>query len=122
MENEKEITKLINVLRQIRNTLYFAGWRGKDAKVSEFCLQQYNNIVTRISELEPSVKNLFTPLPENTSATTLHFAVSELIAYLTEEETEKPRRGCESRRARRRRWRCGKKRWIFGFSPSVERF
>ena len=131
MEHEKEIAKLINVLRQIRHAGHFAAHRGEDAEVSKFCLQQYNSIVTRISELEPSVQNLFTPLPENTSVKTTHFAVSELIAYLTDSEAEEPTRQARENRHEHRhghwrehrgKWRCGAKRWMFRFSPSVERF
>lgn len=123
MENEKEITKLVNVLRQIRRTGKFAAWLGEDAESSAFCLQQYNKIVTRIGDLEPSIKDLFTTLPENASPKTMHFAVSELIAYLTDEkEAEEPVGfGCRPRGAHRR-GRCGKRAFVFAFSPWGERY
>lgn len=123
MENEKEITKLVNVLRQIRRTGRFAKWFGEDNEEKEFCLQQYNKIVERLAELEPSIKDLFTTLPQNTSPKTLHFAVSELIAYLTDgKEAEEPIGfGCRPRHETRR-GRCGKKRFIFAFNHWGERF
>jgi hypothetical protein len=121
MENEKEITKLVNVLRQIRRTGRFAAWSAEDSESSEFCLQQYNKIVIRLSELEPAIKTLFTPLPEKTSSKTLRFAVSELISYLTdEEEGEKIHHEWCQRREKRRR--CGRRFWSFGFHPWAGRF
>jgi hypothetical protein len=118
MENEKEIKKLVNVLRQIKRTPRFAAWFGEDPETSEYCVRQYNKIVTRLGELEPAVQTLFTPLPEQAAAKTLHFAVRELVAYLTDEEEEGKRPGHRHHDG----WGCGRKRRIFDFGPGFEQF
>jgi hypothetical protein len=91
-ENTKEIKKLINVLRRISDAEQFAAWSSEREEISKFAVMQYNKVVARLTELEPSIANLFTPLPETASPKTIRFAARELAAYFAEEAEDEPRR------------------------------
>ena len=104
MERDKEIGKLINVLRRIARAATYATW-SRDADAARFCVLQYNKVLARISELEPAVAPLFTPLAENASAEVVRIAAHELTAYFLDEAPAEPvgfrvrLHGCGSRRA-----------------------
>jgi len=84
MERDKEIAKLINVLRPIARAAGHAAW-SLDAGATRFCVHQYNKVLARLSELEPAVAALFTPLPESGSADLTRIAAHELAAYFDDE-------------------------------------
>jgi hypothetical protein len=84
MERDKEIGKLINVLRRIARAATHAVWT-RDAAAARFCALQYNKVLARVSELEPSVAPLFTPLAENASADMVRIAAYELAAHFLDE-------------------------------------
>ena len=85
---EKETVKLLNVLRRIARAAGYAAWAKADAETLRFCIGQYNKVLGRLAELEPAVKPLFTPLPEDASATVIRIAARELLAYFEADEPE----------------------------------
>lgn len=107
---EQETVKLLNVLRRIARAAGYAAWTKAGPDATQFCVAQYNRVLARLSELEPSVKPLFTPLTDSASAEVIRIAARELLAYF---EIDEPAvlRGVEKAyfigRARgRRRVRC----------------
>jgi hypothetical protein len=85
---EKETVKLLNVLRRIARAAGYAAWAKSDAEASRFCVGQYNKVLSRLTELEPALKPLFTPLPEDASPSVIRIAAKELLAYFEADETE----------------------------------
>ncbi len=74
---------------------------GPDA--TQFCVAQYNRVLARLTELEPAIKPLFTPLNESASPEVTRIAARELLAYFEADEPEFARGfyfGCRSRRSR----------------------
>ena len=65
---EQETLKLLNVLRRIYRAGGYASWTKAGPDATQFCVAQYNRVLARLSELEPSVTPLFTPLNESASA------------------------------------------------------
>ena len=84
METDREITKLINVLRRVARAATHAAW-SRDPDAARFCVLQYNKVLARLSELEPAVAPLFTALPENASPEVVRIAANELSGYFDEE-------------------------------------
>ena len=85
---EQETVKLLNVLRRIARAAGYAAWTKPGPDATQFCVAQYNRVLARLSELEPSVKPLFTPLSENASPEVIRMAARELLAYFEVEEPE----------------------------------
>ena len=84
MERDREIAKLINVLRRIARAASPAAW-SRDSEAARFCVLQYNKVLARLSELEPAVAALFAPLSEGASADVARIAAHELVAYFEDE-------------------------------------
>ena len=107
MERDRETTKLVNVLRRIARAATHAAWT-RNADAARFCATQYNKVLARMREIEPTVATLFTELPETASPEVIRIAVHELAAYFDDEPmAEMPHfrvrvHGCGSRR--RRAW------------------
>jgi hypothetical protein len=101
---EQETVKLLNVLRRIARAAGYAGWTKAGPDAAQFCVAQYNRVLARLSELEPAVKPLFTPLSESTSPEVTRMAARELLAYFEADEPEFPfvRQFYFGRRGRRR--------------------
>src|SRR5262245_17352056 len=104
---EKETVKLLNVLRRIARAAGYAAWVKSEPEATKFCVAQYNRVLARLTELEPSVKPLFTPLSENASPQVTRIAARELLAYFEGDAPEfwwafeQPRvYGCHTRRGR----------------------
>ena len=85
---EQETVKLLNVLRRIARAAGYAAWTKAGPDATQFCVAQYNRVLARLSELEPSVKPLFTPLSENASPDVIRIASRELLAYFEVDEPE----------------------------------
>jgi hypothetical protein len=49
---------------------------------------QYNRVLARLGEIEPSVKPLFAPLNETASSEVIRIAARELLAYFEADEPE----------------------------------
>ena len=71
---EKETVKLLNVLRRIARAAGYAAWTRSNAEATQFCVAQYNRVLARLSELEPSVQPLFTTLSESASPEVVRIA------------------------------------------------
>ena len=107
---EQETVKLLNVLRRISRAAGYAAWTKAGPDATQFCVAQYNRVLARLAELEPSVKPLFTPLSDSASAEVIRMAARELLAYFEADEPEHIHgfgRGFYfGRRPRRRRVKC----------------
>ena len=103
MERDRETSKLVNVLRRIARAATHAAWT-RNAEAARFCATQYNKVLARVREIEPSVAGVFTQLSENASAEITRIAAHELAAYFDDEATaEMPHvrmrfHGCGGRR------------------------
>jgi hypothetical protein len=105
---EQETVKLLNVLRRIARAAGYAAWSKPGPDATQFCAAQYNRVLARLSELDPSVKPLFTPLSETASPEVIRIASRDLLAYFEADEPEFVRgfgrafyfRGCRPRRPR----------------------
>jgi hypothetical protein len=84
METARETAKLVNVVRRIARAATHAAWT-RNAEAARYCATQYNKVLARLSELEPSVAHLFTALPETASPDVTRIAAHELAAYFGEE-------------------------------------
>lgn len=85
MERKKEIAKLVNVLRRTSRMAQQAGWTGDDDEAAAFCAQQYNRVLTRLTELDGGAATIFEPLPAETSLTVVAVASRQLAAYYEDE-------------------------------------
>ena len=85
---EKETVKLLNVLRRIARAAGYAGWTKAGPDATQFCVAQYNRVLARLTELEPALKPLFTPLNDSASAEVIRIAARELLAYFEADEPE----------------------------------
>ena len=109
---EQETVKLLNVLRRIARAAGYAAWTKAAPDATQFCVGQYNRVLARLAELEPSVKPLFAPLADSASPEVIRLAARELLAYFEVDEPEFVRhfgRAFEIRcrpRMRRHRVRC----------------
>ena len=100
---EQETKKLLNVLRRIARAAGYAGWTKAGPDATQFCVAQYNRVLARLTELEPAIKPLFTPLSDTASAEVIRIAARELLAYFEADEPEFMHGfyvGCGPRRAR----------------------
>ena len=78
---EQETVKLLNVLRRIARAAGYAAWTKAAPEATQFCVGQYNRVLARLTELEPAIKPLFTPLSESVSPEVTRIAARELLAY-----------------------------------------
>ena len=104
---EQEIVKLLNVLRLTARAARYFEWTRSASEATQFCIVQYNRVLARLSELEPAIKPLFTPLDENASPEVIRMAARELIAYFEMDESQASHEipppiqfGCGPRRSR----------------------
>lgn len=104
MERDTETGKLMNVLRRIARAATHAAWT-RNAEAARFCGSQYNKVLARVTEIEPAVAALFTPLPETASPEVTRIAAHELAAYFDNEPVE------DSPRGRVRFRGCGGRAW-----------
>ena len=81
MEREKELIKLINVLRRTSRMALQSEWTGGKEDAAAFCTDQYNRVLTRLKELDPGVGTIFEPLPAGSSLTVVAMASRQLAAY-----------------------------------------
>ncbi len=52
MEREKEIAKLVNVLRRTARMAMQSEWTGSGQDAAAFCVEQYNRVLARLKEIE----------------------------------------------------------------------
>src|SRR6201988_4185237 len=85
MERDKELVKLINVLRRTSRMPLQSEWTGGKEDAAAFCTDQYNSVVTRLKELDPNVSVVFESLPAGSSLTVVAMASRQLAAYYEDE-------------------------------------
>ena len=85
MEREKELAKLINVLRRTSRTALQSEWTGSSQDAAAFCTDQYNRVLARLKELDANVSVVFEPLPAGSSLTVVALACRQLAAYYEDE-------------------------------------
>ena len=85
MEREKELIKLINVLRRTSRMALQSEWTGGKEDAAAFCTDQYNRVLARLKEMDPGVGVVFQPLPAGSSLTVVAMASRQLGAYYEDE-------------------------------------
>ena len=85
MEREKELVKLINVLRRTSRMALQSEWTGGKEDAAAFCTDQYNRVLARLKEMDPGVSVVFEPLPAGSSLTVVAMACRQLFAYYEDE-------------------------------------
>jgi hypothetical protein len=95
MEREKELAKLINVLRRTARMAMQAEWTGGQEDAAAFCVDQYNRVLARLKEIDPGIHVIFEPLPSGSSFSVVAVASRQLAAYYEDEvdQGRGPRRG-----------------------------
>ena len=66
MEREKELLKLINVLRRTSRMALQSEWTGGKEDAAAYCTDQYNRVLARLKELDPGVSVVFEPSDDQT--------------------------------------------------------
>lgn len=85
MEREKEISKLVNVLRRTGRMAMNSQWVGAAEDTAAHSAQQYNRVLNRLKEIDASAGEVFSPLPENSSLSVVATACRQLAAYYEDE-------------------------------------
>src|SRR5687768_12066706 len=85
MEREQELVKLINVLRRTGRMALQSEWTGGKEDAAAYCVDQYNRVLARLKELDPSVSTVFEPLAAGSSLTVVAMAARQLAAYYEDE-------------------------------------
>ena len=85
MERQKELVKLINVLRRTSRMALQSEWTGGKEYAAAFCTDQYNRVLARLKEIDPGVGVVFEPLPAGSSLTVVAMASRQLGAYYEDE-------------------------------------
>ena len=85
MEREKELAKLINVLRRTSRMALQSEWTGGSQDAATYCAEQYNRVLARLKEIDPNVTSVFEPLPPASSLTVVAMACRQLAAYYEDE-------------------------------------
>jgi hypothetical protein len=85
MEREQELKKLINVLHRTARTAARVQWMNAGENEARFAAAQFNRILARLGELDPNVKTVFAPLPEDSTLTTVAMACRQVVSYFEDE-------------------------------------
>jgi hypothetical protein len=85
MEREKELAKLVNVLRRTSRMAQQSEWTGTSEDAARFCVEQYNRVLARLKEIDPGVGGVFDPLPAESSMIVAAMACRQLAAYYEDE-------------------------------------
>ena len=85
MERQKELFKLINVLRRTWRMAMQSEWTGGKEDAAAYCTDQYNRVLARLKEMDPGVGAIFEPLPAGSSLTVVAMASRQLGAYYEDE-------------------------------------
>src|SRR6266545_2181976 len=85
MEREKELPKLINVLRRTSRMALQSEWTGGSQDAAVFCTEQYNRVLARLMEIDDGIGTIFEPLPAGSSLTVVAMACRQLAAYYEDE-------------------------------------
>ena len=80
-EKDREIVKLVNVLRRTARMTMHVEWTGGSPDAAAHCVEQYNRVLARLKELDPSITKVFEPLPASSSLTVAGMACRQVAAY-----------------------------------------
>src|SRR5437879_11696982 len=80
MEREKELAKLINVLRRTSRMAMQSEWTGSGQDAAAFCTEQYNRVLTRLKEIDSGVRTVFVTLPKESPLTVVAVGCRQLRA------------------------------------------
>src|SRR5437868_14264194 len=93
MEREQELKKLINVLHRMARTAARVQWMHAGESEARFAVGQFNRILARLGELDQNIKNIFPPLAEDSSLTTVAMACRQVVSYYEDEVRVEEERG-----------------------------
>src|SRR5215210_7058041 len=85
MEREKELLKLVNVLRQTARTAMHSELTGDDKGAAIYCAEKFNRVLARLKQIDESVSTVFEPLAPDSSLTVTAMACRQLVAYYEDE-------------------------------------
>ena len=85
MEREQELRKLINILHHTARAALRVQWMHAGENETRFAVTQFNRILARLGELDPNIKSVFAPLPEESSLTTVALACQQVVSYYEDE-------------------------------------
>jgi len=85
MERDKELFKLLNVLRKTYRMALQSEWTGGKEDAAAFSTEQYNRVLARLKEMNPGLSTIFEPLPPGSSLTVVAMACRQLYAYHEDE-------------------------------------
>jgi hypothetical protein len=94
MERDKELLKLINVLRRTGRMAMQAEWTGasKDPATAAYCVGRYNRVLERLKEIDAGAGTVFDPLPADSPLAVVAMACRQLVAYYEDELPPEMRR------------------------------
>lgn len=85
MEREKEIAKLVNVLRRTARIAMQSELTGVGQESASIAVEQYNRVLNRLKEIDPSVGAVFEPLSADSSLAATAMACRQIAAYYEDE-------------------------------------
>lgn len=85
MEREQELRKLITVLHRTVRSAMRLQWMGAGEAEARFAVAQYNKILARLGELDPTIKSVFEPLAEDSPLTVVAMASRQIVSYYEDE-------------------------------------
>lgn len=88
MEKEKEIGKLVRLLRGLARVDRFAAGHEPQPDAIAFSIAQFNQVLKRLKELEPNAATLFGELADHSTLEMVRMAAHDLAAYFSDETAE----------------------------------
>jgi len=85
MEREQELKKLINVLHRTARSTTRVQWMNAGESEGRYAVSQFNKILSRLGELDPTIKNVFEPLADDSSLLTVALACHQVVSYFEDE-------------------------------------
>jgi hypothetical protein len=89
-EKDREIAKLVNVLRRTARMAMQVEWTGGSQDAAAHCVEQYNRVLARLKELDPGLATVFEPLPAGSSLTVAAMACRQVTAYYEDRIDREP--------------------------------
>ncbi len=88
MDREKELTKLVNMLRRTARMALNVEWTDDTTEAAQYSVAQYNRVLERLKQLDPNVTTVFEPLESGSSLNVVAIACRQLAAYYEDEVTD----------------------------------
>ena len=85
MDRDKELTKLVNMLRQTARMALNVEWTEDTTDAAQYCVEQYNRVLERLKQLDPNETTVFEPLASGSSLNVVAIACRQLAAYYEDE-------------------------------------